>query len=188
MPNSSILVSSDHSTFSQAFSESFRCSLANFRWACTCAFLSRGILRALQDFSPSRRSVLPMVCLVTGIPTALRSLTRSFCVVMGWSLTFLNHPYPMRWDLAWSSRPRAIDGYFLFLPFPNNRTNSCLLLTKLFADVLVAHSSLVQILSPMSFDSSLVLPMVVESLEWKIQILWTAVFYTHNDLKLGVSS
>ncbi len=53
MPKSSILVSSDHSTFSQAFSESFRCSLANFRRACTCAFLSRGTLRALQDFSPS---------------------------------------------------------------------------------------------------------------------------------------
>ncbi len=42
-------------------------------------------------------------------------------------------------------RPRAIDGYFVFLPFPNNRTNSCLLLTKLLADGLVAHSSLVQI-------------------------------------------
>ncbi len=29
------------------------------------AFLSRGALRALQDFSPSRRSVLPIVFLVT---------------------------------------------------------------------------------------------------------------------------
>ncbi|MBN3303319.1 BMPR2 protein, partial [Amia calva] len=57
MPKSSILVSSDHNTFTQFSSESFRCSLANFRRACTCAFLSRGTLRALQDFSPSRRTV-----------------------------------------------------------------------------------------------------------------------------------
>jgi len=56
-----------------------------------------------------------------------------------------DHSYPMRWNLAWSSKPRAIDGYFAFLLFPNNRTNSCLLLTKLLVDGLVAHSSLVQI-------------------------------------------
>ena len=31
MPKIAILVSSDHITFSQAFSESFRCSLSNFR-------------------------------------------------------------------------------------------------------------------------------------------------------------
>ncbi len=146
MPKSSILVSSDHSTFSQAFSESFRCSLANFRRVCTCDFLSRGTLRALQDFSPLQRSVLPMVCLVTMVPAALRSLTRSSRVLLGWSLTFSHdHPHPKRWELAWSSRPRTIDGYFVFLPFLNNRTNCCLLLTKLLADGLVAHSSLVQI-------------------------------------------
>uniref|UniRef100_A0A4W5QM70 Tyrosine-protein kinase n=1 Tax=Hucho hucho TaxID=62062 RepID=A0A4W5QM70_9TELE len=34
MPKSSILVSSDHNTFTQLSSESFRCSLANFRRAC----------------------------------------------------------------------------------------------------------------------------------------------------------
>ena len=38
MPNSSILVSSDHIAFSQASSGSSRCSLANFRRACTCGF------------------------------------------------------------------------------------------------------------------------------------------------------
>ena len=58
MPNSSILVSSDHTTFSQASSRSSRCSLANFRWDCTCAFFSRETLRAQQDFNPSRCSVL----------------------------------------------------------------------------------------------------------------------------------
>ena len=68
MPKSSILVSSDHNTFTQFSSESFKCSLANFRRACTCAFLRR-ILQALQDFSPSQRSALPIVFLV---PAALR--------------------------------------------------------------------------------------------------------------------
>ncbi len=38
MPKSSILVSSNHNTFTQFSSESFRCSLENFRRACTCAF------------------------------------------------------------------------------------------------------------------------------------------------------
>ncbi len=54
----------------------------------TCAFLSRGTLRAPQDFSPSRRSVLPIVFLVTMVPAALRSLTRSSRVVLGWFLMF----------------------------------------------------------------------------------------------------
>ncbi len=89
MPKSWILVSSDHNTFTQFSSESFRCSLANFRRACTCSFLSRGTLRALQDFSPSRRSMLPIVFLVTIVPAALRSLTRSSRVVLGWFLTVL---------------------------------------------------------------------------------------------------
>ncbi len=77
MPKSSILVSSDHNSFTHFSSESLRCLLANFRRACTCAFLSRGTLRVLQDFSPSRRSVLPTVFLVTMVPAVLRSLTRS---------------------------------------------------------------------------------------------------------------
>ncbi len=80
MPKSWILVSSEHNTFTQFYSE----SLSNFRWACTCTFLSRGTLRAQQDFSPSRRSVLPIVFLA-----ALRSLTRSSRVVLGWFLTVL---------------------------------------------------------------------------------------------------
>ena len=33
----------------------------------------------------------------------------------------------------------------MLLPFTNNRTNSCLLLTKLLADGFVTHSSLVQV-------------------------------------------
>ena len=52
---------------------------------------------------------------------------------------------PQRGDLAWSPSTRVIDGNVLFLPFPNNHTKSCLLLTKLLADGLVAHSSLVHV-------------------------------------------
>ncbi len=63
--------------------------IANFRRACTCAFLSRGTLRVLQDFSPSQRSVLPIVFLVTVVPAAFRSLSRSSCVILGWFLTVL---------------------------------------------------------------------------------------------------
>ncbi len=77
MPKSWILVSSDHNNFTQFSSE----SLANFRRACACAFLNRGTLQALQDFSPSWRSVLPIVFLVTMVPAALKSLTRSSRVV-----------------------------------------------------------------------------------------------------------
>ncbi len=53
IPKSWTLVSFDHNTFTQFSSE----SLANFRQACICAFLSRGTLKVLQDFSPSRCSV-----------------------------------------------------------------------------------------------------------------------------------
>src|SRR4029434_2138030 len=56
-----------------------------------------------------------------------------------------DHQYCTRRDLAWSPRPRAIYSCLVLLPFTNNRTNSCLLLTKLLADGFVTHSSLVQV-------------------------------------------
>src|SRR4029434_10919797 len=56
-----------------------------------------------------------------------------------------DHRYSKRGYLAWSPRPRAIDSCLVLLPFANNRTNSCLLLTKLLADGFVANSSLVQV-------------------------------------------
>ncbi len=76
MPKSWILVPSDHNTFTQFSSE----SLENFRRACTCAFLSRGTLRALQDFS-----LCGILCyqLFSMVPASLRSLTRSLRVVLG---------------------------------------------------------------------------------------------------------
>ncbi len=89
IPKSSNLVSSDHMTFSHASSGSSRWSLANFRWAWTCAGLSRGTMRALLDFNSWRCSVLLMVTVETVVPALFRSLTRSSRVVLGWSLTFL---------------------------------------------------------------------------------------------------
>ncbi len=68
---------------------SSRWSLANFRRAWTCAGLSRGTLRTLQDFNPWWCSVLLMVTIETVVPALFRSLTRSTRVVLGWSLTFL---------------------------------------------------------------------------------------------------
>ncbi len=88
LPKSSILVSSDHMTFSQSSSGSSKCSLANFRRAWTCTGLSRGTRLALQDLSPWRCSVLLMVAFVTLVPALCRSFTRSpvwfwdFCSVL----------------------------------------------------------------------------------------------------------
>src|SRR4029434_9880664 len=56
-----------------------------------------------------------------------------------------DHRYRTRGYLAWSPRPRAMDSCLVLLPFTNNRTNSCLLLTKLLAAGFVTHSSLVQV-------------------------------------------
>ncbi len=72
LPKSSILVSSDHMTFSQSSSGSSKCSLANFRRAWTCTGLSRGTRLALQDLSRWRRSVLLMVAFVTLVPSSLQ--------------------------------------------------------------------------------------------------------------------
>uniref|UniRef100_A0A8C4TIY4 Zinc finger protein 618 n=1 Tax=Erpetoichthys calabaricus TaxID=27687 RepID=A0A8C4TIY4_ERPCA len=85
-PSSSILVSSDHITFSQSSSGSSKYSLANFRRACTCTGLSRGTRLALQDLSPWWRSVLLMVAFVTLVPALCRSFTRSprVCIKLGY--------------------------------------------------------------------------------------------------------
>ncbi len=184
MPKSWILVSSDHNAFTQFSSE----SLASFRRAFTCAFLSRGTLRALQDFSPSRRSVLPIVFLVTIVPAALRSLT------LPCSSGLIPHNSHDHWNstrcnLAWSPRLREIDSYFVFLPFANNRTICCHLLTKLLGDGPVAHSSLVKVYNLVpdflgqlfGFDHGGELGIWLS--DWLF--LWTSVFYTSNKLRLG---
>ncbi len=84
MPKSWILFSSDHNTFTQFSSE----SLANFRQACTVLSWAGGP-RGRCRISVLHNVVLPIVFLVTIVPAALRSLTRSPHVVLGWFLTIL---------------------------------------------------------------------------------------------------
>ncbi len=169
-------------------------SLANFRRACTCVFLSRGTLRALQDFSPSQQdfspsqhSVLPIVFLVTTVPAALRSLTLPCSSGL---IPHRSHYHwnSTRWDLAWSPRLREIDSYFVFLPFANNRTICCHL-TKLLGDGLVAHSSLVKVYNLVPdflgqlFGFGHGGELGIWLSDWLF--LWTSVFYTSNKLRLG---
>ncbi len=145
IPKSYILVSSDHMTFSHA-SGSSRWSLANFRWAWTCAGLSRGTLHALQDFNPWRCSVLLMVTVETVVPALLQVIDQVLpCSSRRIPHLSQDHWYSTRRDLAWSPSPREIDSHLEFLPFSNNCANSCCLLTKLFAYCPVAHPSLVQV-------------------------------------------
>ena len=131
MPKSSILVSSDYSTFSQSSSESSRCLFANFRWACTCTFLSRGTLWVLHDFSPLRCSVLLIVILVTLVPAALRSSTSSCCIVLGCSLTFLIIRLTPHSEIlhGMPDRGRLIVNWYLFHFLFFYCTNSWLLFT-----------------------------------------------------------
>ena len=142
---SSILVSSDHSTFSQPSSESSRCLFANFRRACTCALLSRGTLQALHDFSPLQCNLLQMAILVTVVPVALRSLTSSCHLVLGCSLTFFIIRFTPRWEILCGApdQERLIVNwcFFHFLiitPTVDYFSLSCL-------PCLVAHSSLVRV-------------------------------------------
>jgi len=64
--------------------------------------------------------------------------------------------------------------HFVFLPFLNHPTNKSP--HQVSADSLAAHSTIHRsTIWFLTFDSSLVLLMAVERLEWKIQILWTGV-------------
>ncbi len=103
MPKSSILVSSDHNTFTQFSSE----SLANFRRACRCAFLSRGTLRVLQDFA----DLHGVVCyqLFSWWLCCLKIIDKILLSSSG-LIPHRSHDHwnSTRWDLAWSPRPREI--------------------------------------------------------------------------------
>jgi len=97
---SSILVSSDHMTFSHDFYGSSKWSLANLRQTVTCAGLSRGNFRAMHDFKPWRLSVLPTATLETVLSALYRSVTSSSHVVLGWFLTFLRIKKSV-WNGSW---------------------------------------------------------------------------------------
>lgn len=111
----SALVSSDHSTFSQAFLESGRYLLANVRNACT------------------------------HVPSWVRWPCKYFKISVHYGANHKqaptvqfeaapDHSHSTRQDLAWSSRLRATKGHFLCVPLLYHGTNSCYPLTKPFAD------------------------------------------------------
>ena len=136
MPKSSILVSSDHNIFSQPSSESFKCLFTNFKQACICALLSRGILQA-HDFSRLWLSMLLMVILVTVDSAALKSSTSSCCVVLGCSLIFLIIRFTPRWEILWGTPDQ---GRLMFLPFFYYHTNSWLrCITRVLFGAVVLH-------------------------------------------------
>src|SRR4029434_458939 len=119
MPKSLILVSSDHITFSQSSLESFKCPLATCRRPCTCAFLSRGTLRVLQNFNHCG-----VVCgqwiLGDFGPSCLEIIHKLPLCSSGVILHLSDdHRYRTRGYLAWSPRPRAIDSCLVLLPFAN---------------------------------------------------------------------
>lgn len=74
-----VLFVSDLVTFLYSSSGSSRC---HWQTSDGPASLSRGTLRALQDFNPWRYSALLMVFLETVVPPLLWSLTRSYHVVL----------------------------------------------------------------------------------------------------------
>ncbi len=123
MSKSWILVSSDHNTFTQN------------HWQFKALMIS--VLHGV---------VLPIVFLLTMVPATLRSLTRSSHLVLDWFLTVLMIIETPRGEILHGAPVRGrYFSYFVFLPFANNRTNCCHLLTKLLGNGLVAHSSFVYV-------------------------------------------
>ena len=115
MSKSSILASSDFSTFSQPP----WCLFANFTRACKWAFLGRRTLKAVHDFNPLQRSVLLMVIMVSLVTAALRSSTSSCRIVLDCSLTFLIIRFTPCWEILRESpdRGRLIVNWCFFLFF-----------------------------------------------------------------------
>lgn len=75
---------------------------------------------------PLWRSVLSVLFLGTLIPDASRA-SSSFSEDLS-----DDHPHPKRPDVPRSSRPRMINGSFIFLLFLNDCTNSCHLSNKIY--------------------------------------------------------
>ncbi len=162
LPKSSILVSSDHMTFSQSSSGSSKCSLANFRWAWTCTGLSRGTRLALQDLSPWRRSVLLMVPLLLWSQlSAGHSLGPpvwfwDFCSVLVIILTPRGEIFRGAPDRGRLSVVLYVFHFLIIAPTVDFFTPSCLPI----ADSVFPAWCRPTILFLVSFDSSLVLAIV----------------------------
>uniref|UniRef100_A0A3B4G8E9 Uncharacterized protein n=1 Tax=Pundamilia nyererei TaxID=303518 RepID=A0A3B4G8E9_9CICH len=117
LSKSSILVSSDHTTFSQSSSGSFKCSLANFRrvWTCT----GRGTHLALQDLSPWWRGVTAIVNQWKSVQHSSEQPTDAFGEVQ-FAGASKRHSYFLR--LSWSTEPSVVYNILTthwHLPLPN---------------------------------------------------------------------
>lgn len=107
---------------------------------------TRGPLQALQDFSPLPHSVLPMVFLVSVVPTNFRSLTSSSDIILWWFTTFFN--YLTSWGKISRGAPNREQLVIIlyFFHFRIIKPAVVVFETALLADGLVGHSRLVQIL------------------------------------------
>lgn len=138
----------------------------------------------------------------------LRDCGHSFIQVIGQILLVTSglithcphdHWCSKRRDIAWNSRPREIDGRLELLPFFNNCSNSCCLLTKLLAYCPVSHPSLVQVCNfiLMSLHSFLVLAIVerlvfyrcnrFKQLELMQEMCWKQEGFSKKNLQVGWS-
>ena len=143
--------------FYQPSSDSFRYLFANFKWACTCIFFSRGTLWALHDFSSLRRSVTNGLgdCGPSCFEIINKLLPYKFWIVPSpFSSAVLLHVGRFCWELETGE----IDRQLVFHPFSYYRMNSWLL-TELVVNRLEVRSSYT-ILSSMPLDNSSVLPIV----------------------------
>ncbi len=179
-PQGSILVSSDHMTFSQSSSGSSICyHIANFRRAWTCTGLSRGTRLVLQDLSSWRRSVLLMVAFVTLVPALCRSFTSSPRVVLGFLLTVLVIILTPRGEILHGAPDRGrlsvvlyVFHFLIIAPTVDFFTPSCLPI----ADSVFPAWCRSTILFLVSFDSSLVLA-IVEFGVWLFEVVDRCLLY-----------
>lgn len=129
--------------------------------ACTCVFLSTGTLWVLKNFTPLLHGVQPVeVPLGDCAPNCLQIINKLLPCTFGLLQDFSHDlPPPMSQNLALTSTS-ITTGYFIF-----HNTNFLVMVLK----------SIQPILPLMSFDSSLVLHMEVERLQWKKLILSTGI-------------
>lgn len=134
-------------TFSLFYSGSFKCSVANFKWAKTCTGLWSRICLALQDLSLWQHSALIIVAFATLVPVLCKSFTRSLCGVLWFLVINLVIILTPRGEILHeaSGRRRLSVGLFVSLPFPNNCSDSWFLYTRLLTYCRFSFPSLVQI-------------------------------------------
>ncbi len=184
LPKSSILVSSDHMTFSQSSSGSSKCSLGKLQPGLDMYWLKQGDTSGTAGFESLAAQCVTDGSLVTLVPALCRSFTRSPRVVLGFLFTVLVIILtPTGWDLAWSPRSREIISGLVCLsisiiaPTVDFFTPSCLPIAD----------SVFQPGAGLHFVSGVLWQLfgLGHSGVWESDCLrlWTGVFYTDNEFK-----